>query len=878
MIFSTLCISAQDVFIDSVLKKKALPINMSDSSKVREVMLNYEKMKDTVKVRKNTSGLDSIVVYTAKDSVRFNVKQKVMRLRGQAKLDYKVQKLESEIMIMYFNDNTLEATGAKDTSGKGYGFPNFADKSENFIGEKILYNFKSSQGTISLGETKISDGFYFGDKIKRVSQDEMFVAGGKYTTCSEPEPHYHFGSPEMKIIAKDRVMLDPLIFYVEGMPIFILPVGIFFPNKSGRQSGLVIPSFFFSANRGVTFENFGLYLALSDYYDTKFLANFYSKGGFTLKNYTQWKLLDVFDGNVDLQYGKTRFNVDNEYSTNWSVRFRHNHILSPQSNFVANLSFMSQDFNRNTSPNLRDRVQQDMTSNASYSKSFDNGSSISLGYTRSQNILTDEYTQSPSFSYSMPQWYLLKPLVSANSWLRDVNVSYSGNASYNHNKYLKYETVKLTDTTSRQDTSFDYRYAAKISHNPSISISPKFGHFTVSPSIGFRASNYFRRITRFMDASDSSLKDVEERGFFTEYGYNFGVTVSTRLYGIMKPKIFGINAIRHTLQPSFGFSYTPDQSDESLGFYGKYTNLHDSSIVRYSRYVLDGGGVASSYRSQSINYNFNNNFGAKLAQNDTAEKTVDLFSFTFGGAYNFVADSLKFSDINLSFHTPSIGNISFNGNAGFTLYDEGKIFNPVTKLMTDNYHRIDQFLLSNGKGLARLTNFSLSLSTSFGSSGNETGIQSQSLFGDTTAASPTDTAALGERFSKRMNAKESKFDFFGDCSPGYSKPSFPWNLSLSLNFQYNQPLINQITRSINVNAVFNVKLTESWSLDGSAQLDFERKELVAPSLNIRKDLHCWDLIFTWYPIGYSKGYYLRFGIKAPQLKDLKLEKRNNPIY
>jgi lipopolysaccharide assembly outer membrane protein LptD (OstA) len=68
-----------------------------------------------------------------------------------------------------------------------------------------------------------------------------------------------------------------------------------------------VPSFFFSKSRGVTFEDLGVYLALSDYYDTQILTDIYSKGGYTLKNKKRWVLEGRILGKFGLQYGKTRF-------------------------------------------------------------------------------------------------------------------------------------------------------------------------------------------------------------------------------------------------------------------------------------------------------------------------------------------------------------------------------------------------------------------------------------------------------------------------------------------------------------------------------------------------------------------------------------------
>jgi hypothetical protein len=67
-------------------------------------------------------------------------------------------------------------------------------------------------------------------------------------------------------------------------------------------------------------------------------------------------------------------------------------------------------------------------------------------------------------------------------------------------------------------------------------------------------------------------------------------------------------------------------------------------------------------------------------------------------------------------------------------------------------------------------------------------------------------------------------------------------------------------------------------ITGGAQFNFVSKELIVPNFNITKDLHCWQFNFTWYPIGINNGFYLMFGIKAPQLQDLKIEKRSSPFF
>ena len=110
----------------------------------------------------------------------------------------------------------MQAVSAKDSLGKFKGYPKFTDKKDEFVGEKLLYNFQTKRGTITLGETKVQDAFYFGSKVKRVNENTLFIQNGCYTTCDKPHPHFYFGSPTMKVITNDRIFIDPLIVYGSG--------------------------------------------------------------------------------------------------------------------------------------------------------------------------------------------------------------------------------------------------------------------------------------------------------------------------------------------------------------------------------------------------------------------------------------------------------------------------------------------------------------------------------------------------------------------------------------------------------------------------------------------------------------------------------------
>ncbi len=874
--------------LDSLAKQDSLL--SSPEFKLKMDSLNKQVALQIITDRVKRSGIDTIVNYKAKDSIIFNVKSQRMRLRGESEIKFKTQQLNAEVIELSFKDSEMNSFGLTDTNEKLIGYPKFNDKGEEYFGENIRFNFQSGQGVISVGETKISDGFYFGTKIKRISESEMYVQGGYYTTCDHPEPHFHFGSSKMKIIADDRVLLDPLILYVEDLPVFIVPFGLFFPTQHGRQSGLIVPSFFFSQSRGVVFQNFGYYWAASDYWDTQIRTDLYSKGGFMLKNQTRWSLRNEFTGNLEMEYGLTRFNVDEEYSTNWRMRLNHSQDFTPSDKVVFNLDFASSNFNRNTLVGNNTFVTQNIRSAGSYTKNFDNRTTLSLSYDRDQNIITDGYNQSASARYNLPTSRFFSKIQSLPRWIRDISFSYSTNGVFQNNKSpltlinpisqepLEFDTVK----TFKYDTRF------RVEHRPSISINPKFGYFTVSPFVSFGVNNYFRKLDLRYNDLDSTLIADTSNGFFAEYSFGTGVNVQTKLYGItddskpfmgfIKPSSLGIKAARHVYNPNFSFVVTPDLSKESMGFYGRYFDKKSNREVLYSRFEIDGGGIASRAFSSSIRYSDIHSFEIKMPGKDTLpDVNVELLRLNMSTGYDLARDSINLSDLNIGFRSPSLKLIDFNGSANFSFYDEDRI-QSTNPLIEDRYSLVNRYLIESGKGLMRLTNLSLNLSTTFSSEGIDLSSRNRNPENDTLTAKK-DSAEFGKRFQQRHSGSTNIADIFGDSSPGYSSMNVPWNVSLGLVYNYSKPSINpsSMRESMNLRFSGNIRLTETWSINANGGYDFVNQEFNVPQLNFIKDLHCWELIFNWTPVGGNSGFYLKLGIRAPQLRDLRYELQDSPL-
>jgi len=862
MIFNYTAISIPDSL---EMEKLIIGDSLKISNDNNEDSLTTESKKIS---KKKTSGLDTNVVYSSVDTVRFNLSSKSMRIRGNSKLKFGDRNLEAEIIEIEFKNDLLKASSEKDSTGKLKGIPLLTEKGEQYAGEKIKFNFKTSKGIISKGETELDEGFYFGERIKRISQTEFFIENGFYTPCDENNPGTYFGSPKMKMVAKNKVFLDPLIFYLQDMPILMYPFGIFFPTESGRKSGLIVPAYSFTSNQGIRFTDLGFYWAASDYFDSKFLVDIYTKGGYLFKNQSIFKYQDKFSLNSNIENGYVRTNVNQDYKSTYSLDLNSNWMITPQDRVTANLRFSAVGHAQNTSTDYRNRITQEATSNASYSSNFDNGQSMSMVYNRSQDLLTPKMNQGITFSYNIPKFNIIKILDQDLSFNVKPNVVYNEN----HNPFYTYDTTYTpNDTSFIENEHIRFSDQKRMSFSPSISYNfPKMFFMNISPYLDIDYNMYFRKKISKSEDSLGVSQESYEGGLFPEYSWNYGVELNTTIYGMAQPDILGLKAIRHTMKPKLRYRINPDFSESNFDFYRNYTD-RNGEVKKYNVFEKDGGSHAPSTKSQSIDYSLSNRFEIKVGGDDSTDaEKIELLQLDLFSSYNFELDSFAMNDIRVSLRTPALKILNFSGGAMLSPYKYIPIYSEDGEL--SSYRKSKDYLIDDS-GFLDFTGFNFTLSTSLSADGlnyspSDTPKDKENL--DTTAA------RIGQRFTDLDERLEYK-DVFGDSSPGYTPFSMPWNININLTYSYEKYRVeDNISFSSQIN--LNFTLAESWRISAGGYFDLIKNELNTPNISVTKELECWNMSFNWVPMGTHRSFYFKIGMSSAQLKDFMYEKRGYSYY
>ena len=103
---------------------------------------------------------------------------------------------------------------------------------------------------------------------------------------------------------------------------------------------------------------------------------------------------------------------------------------------------------------------------------------------------------------------------------------------------------------------------------------------------------------------------------------------------------------------------------------------------------------------------------------------------------------------------------------------------------------------------------------------------------------------------------------------------YPWDISLNYYYNLSRPVPSNENITSSISGSLNFNLTRKWKFSVTGSYDLQQKEFAAPQVRISRDLHCWTMNFTWNPIGTYRGYNFEIRVKAPQLQDLKITKRD----
>ena len=830
-----------------------------DTTSVPQDSLRREQEKST---KKSDSGLDSPVTYSSQDSIVFHISGNSVQTYGDGKVKYENIDLESEYIELDVVKREVFAKGLPDSTNEVKGSPVYKDASDTFDADSMRYNFDSKKGLAFGIYTKQDEAYLHGGRTKIHENKEIHIQHGKYTTCDEKTPHFYVEMTKAKIVVDDKIVFGPAWVVVDEIPVpVVLPFG-YFPIRKGRANGIIIPTVGEESTKGFYFRNGGVYFGISEYVDFKWLADVYSLGSWRTTVTSNYKVRYRFNGNFSVTYASLVTNEIRQTPT-FNVKWSHTqNQKSPYSpNFSANVNYGSAGYAKQNTYSTNEYLNNQISSNIYLSKKFAGTPlAISASLSHSQNNIDSTITLTlPQLRLTASTFTPLKRrhAVGKERFYEKIAVAYTGEMQ---NKLVN---AKLDSNFYRKET-LDL-FQSGINHTIPVTASFKvLKYITLSPSFNYQERWYTTKLNKEWDdnyvqytKTDTIIGGVRIdtlSEFNRVYSYSVGVSASTKIYGMYRFRGQALKAIRHVVTPSVSYHITPDFSSDRFGYYGKYKKNASGDESLYSYYEKGIYGVPSSQKQSAISFSLGNNVEAKVRSKTdtvTGTKKIKLIeNLSLSGSYNLAADSLKMSLISLSGYSTILNRFTVRYSATFDPYAVGiKESDNGSRTQV----RVNNYMIDKYGSLWRKTQdqWATSLSYTFGP----------------------------------INDKDD--DINVPVDEMYSYWDVPWNLSVSYSlsiprkyyYDYKNELdsvSNNIIQTISASG--KVSLTKNWNIAFSTGWDFEEKGISYTTLNVYRDLHCWDMAFTWVPFGDRQRWEFTLKIKASMLSDIKIDMKSSTNY
>ena len=537
--------------------------------------------------------------------------------------------------------------------------------------------------------TQQGEGWLIGGSVKKLPDNTVNIEDGKYTTCDETDhPHFYMAMTKAKVIPGKKVVTGPAYLVIEDVPIYFLGIpGGFVPISTGPKSGLLMPSYGEEYSKGFFLRDMGYYFTLGDHADLALRGGFYTLGSWEASAASRYIKRYKYSGSFNMQYSnvKTGEKGEPDYLKQSNFRIQWSHSQDPKANpgstFSASVNFATSGYSRYSATNLNDILATQTNSSIAWSKNWA-GTPFSL----SANMAVSQNSQNKSLSVTLPNVvfnvsrvypFKRRERMGKERWYEKISMQY---------------TAKMTNSvTTTEDRIFSRETLDNmkngIEHTLPVSASFNlFNYINVSPSFNYNEKWYFKRVDfEWNPVTNRTDTLPAEYGFYRLYNYNASVSTSTTLYGMYdltkRRKDRKIQAIRHVLTPSIGFSFAPDFGDPRYGYYRTRQTDSTGRTTTYSPYAVNAYGVPSSGKSMSLNFSLSQNLEMKvLSKRDTSgmKKIKLIDDFSIRGSYNFLADSMGLSNISLSLRTTLFNNFGLNLSATLDPYrvsPEGRRYN-----------------------------------------------------------------------------------------------------------------------------------------------------------------------------------------------------------
>lgn len=830
------------------------------------------------------------VTYGGRDSSDVHVEDRYVDLHGNAYVEYDGIRLEAGHIHLDFKHKEAYARGSVDSTGQMTHYPLFNYENQDITSEELRYNFDTHKAIGKEARLKQGEFFIIGGKTKFISaqkepkqdsvltmakdanlEDLIYQKNALISTCDHHHPHYAIRTRKIKIIPNKIAVLGVSQLVIAGVPTpLILPFGLF-PLVEGQSSGLIFPSTYdYDVELGFGLRNIGYYFPINDYMDLTLTGDIYTRGTHRINLSSNFKKRYRYNGSVGLEYANNlRENVQTakvESSKSYALKLLINQDpkAHPYYRFVGNINISTNNHAQKNYNDYNSQYNNILRSGVTFSNSMPwSPFNYSIGMSHNQNSNTRDFNITlPTMQLNMTTVFPFKSKkrIGDERWYEKISVGYraelKNSLSTKDTLLFKKETLEKISTGMRHnmDTRANFKLFKYIDFQPSISFAQAVESKNLNkylnpvPELDTTGTQLTQEgDTLYTVEKRYSVEEAYDFGFYHHHQFDAGASLSTQLFATRKMSRGWLRGIRHTMKPSVRLSYSSPTKGYERSY---YTSLNTEGLdpITYNPFTIYRPSL--SEERLGVDFAISNILEGKYwSRKDEKAKKFPIFrQLNVSTRYNFAADSLKWSPIRYSGNTELIKGFSrLNISGSFNIYkrNNGRLVN---QSVWDAQNRPFEF-----------DNFSLTLTNGFTINSLVKKLQG----GGKKTSNTSTTIRRPEASSSRPDhgmAPEGILDFVGN---------------LSLNHTYRMQVSRMedgrdtlVTNAHYIGVRGQIPLTKKWSLNvDNLSFDLKDGKVVYPSFSLNRDLHCWNMSFSWQPR--NRVYSFFIGVKSQNLSFLK---------
>ena len=457
---------------------------------------------------------------------------------------------------------------------------------ENLLScESLNLNLITKTGSVSRATLFLKEDNYriSGQSFEKLGESTYKVHNGTLTTCDGDVPAWKISGGEIDVTLEGFASIKNSTFQIRNIPIAYSPF-FFYPVRIKRQTGFLMPEPGYSSSDGVKLNN-SFYWALSDSTDATFYLDYTGKKGVGEGADFRYVLNEHSRGMVYQYYTEEKKGFfEDEYD-----ELRGRHRKRGFAGFEGEHYFSDTSYAKSTVSWLSDRqILQDYGQEVRrFQTSLDRVSVTTL----EKNESTLFYTKNWSRYALTGELHYYKDLLNRNSTTlqRLPTVHFSGER----------QQILATPLFLKWDSSYDYFYrdqgvkGQRLDLFPKLSLPLNFNNYLkITPEIGMRG-------IFALDVSDNSSYDRQE-GLI-----DANLELSTTLLRIYNLNGTKISRLKHSIEPSIIYHYTPDADQDEFPLFEPLDRFHERHAFTYvltNRFTAKILQPDGSYAEQEIAY------------------------------------------------------------------------------------------------------------------------------------------------------------------------------------------------------------------------------------------------------------------------------------